>query len=130
MDECPQGESWLCSSSFGLRLHRLQDALWRAPCVHLRRPVNCRSGRALHRTRNPLQGSSWIGVLGFSARGYLVADQSIAYYIALQDAGVPVEMHLYAEGGHGFGLRHTGLPIAQWPRLVDGWLETIGMVRK
>lgn len=69
-------------------------------------------------------------MLGFSARGYLVADQSIAYYIALKDAGVPVEMHLYAEGGHGFGLRHTGLPITQWPRLVDRWLETIGMVRK
>ncbi|MFT3761872.1 MAG: alpha/beta hydrolase [Pseudoxanthomonas sp.] len=54
--------------------------------------------------------------------------QSLAYYVALQKAGVPVEMHLYAQGGHAFGLRPNGLPIAQWPRLVETWLETIGMV--
>jgi acetyl esterase/lipase len=34
-------------------------------------------------------------------------NESVAYYIALKNAGVPVEMHLYAEGGHAFGLRHT-----------------------
>ena len=56
--------------------------------------------------------------------------QSIAYYIALKDAGVPVEMHLYAQGGHSFGLRPTNLPITQWPQLVDEWLITIGMTRK
>ena len=55
-------------------------------------------------------------------------EQSLAYYVALQKAGVPTEMHLYAQGGHAFGLRRTQLPIAQWPRLVETWLETIGMV--
>ena len=54
--------------------------------------------------------------------------QSIAYYIALKDAGVPVEMHLYAQGGHAFGLRPTSLPITRWPQLVDTWLHTIGML--
>jgi acetyl esterase/lipase len=52
--------------------------------------------------------------------------QSIAYYIALKDAGVPVEMHLYAEGGHAFGLHSTTLPIGRWPELVEEWLRTIG----
>lgn len=56
--------------------------------------------------------------------------QSIAYYIALKDAGVPVEMHLYAQGGHAFGLRRTRLPITNWPQLADEWLATIGMFRK
>lgn len=56
--------------------------------------------------------------------------QSIAYYIALKDAGVPVEMHLYAQGGHAFGLRRTNDPITRWPGLVDQWLGTIGMIRK
>jgi acetyl esterase/lipase len=56
--------------------------------------------------------------------------QSIAYYIALKDAKVPVEMHLYASGGHAFGLRRTRLPISNWPRLVDKWLDTIGMTGK
>jgi acetyl esterase/lipase len=54
--------------------------------------------------------------------------QSLVYYAALKKAGVPVEMHLYAQGGHAFGLRRTRLPISHWPRLVEAWLGTIGMV--
>jgi acetyl esterase/lipase len=52
---------------------------------------------------------------------------SLVYYAALRKAGVPVEMHLYAHGGHGFGLRRTKFPITGWPQLVETWLETIGM---
>jgi acetyl esterase/lipase len=55
-------------------------------------------------------------------------DDSLAYYIALRKAGVPVEMHLYAEGGHAFGLRRTKFPITEWPKLVETWLGTIGMI--
>jgi len=54
-------------------------------------------------------------------------NQSLVYYIALKNAGVPVEMHLYAQGGHAFGLRRTKLPITAWPELVEKWLATIGM---
>src|SRR5713226_9133121 len=57
-------------------------------------------------------------------------DDSLAYYIALKKAGVPVEMHLYAQGGHAFGLRRTKLPITRWPQLVETWLQTIGMTTK
>jgi acetyl esterase/lipase len=53
---------------------------------------------------------------------------SLAYYIALEKAGVPVEMHLYAQGGHAFGLRSTKFPITGWPELVEKWLGTIGMI--
>jgi acetyl esterase/lipase len=52
---------------------------------------------------------------------------SMAYSLALRNAKVPVEMHLYAEGGHGFGLRRTNFPITEWPLLVEKWLGTIGM---
>ncbi len=55
-------------------------------------------------------------------------DDSLAYYIALKKAGVPVEMHLYAQGGHAFGLRRTNFPITGWPQLVETWLRTIGMI--
>jgi acetyl esterase/lipase len=55
-------------------------------------------------------------------------NQSVAYYIALKNAGVPVEMHLYAHGGHAFGLRRTKLPITGWPQLVERWLRTIGVI--
>jgi acetyl esterase/lipase len=53
---------------------------------------------------------------------------SLAYYMALEQAGVPVEMHLYARGGHGFGLRRTNLPVTGWPQLFETWLRTIGMI--
>jgi acetyl esterase/lipase len=55
-------------------------------------------------------------------------DDSLVYYIALKNAGVPVEMHLYAQGGHAFGLRPTKFPASRWPQLVETWLGTIGMI--
>ena len=55
-------------------------------------------------------------------------EDSLSYYAALKKAGVPVEMHLYAQGGHAFGLRRTKLPVTRWPLLVETWLGTIGMI--
>ena len=54
-------------------------------------------------------------------------ENSLVYFMALKKAGVSVEMHLYAEGGHAFGLRRTEQPITRWPALVERWLQTIGM---
>ena len=53
---------------------------------------------------------------------------SLAYFLALKQAGVPAEMHLYAQGGHAFGLRRTTAPITGWPDLMETWLHTIGMI--
>jgi dipeptidyl aminopeptidase/acylaminoacyl peptidase len=53
---------------------------------------------------------------------------SLLYYAALKKEHVPVEMHLFAHGGHAFGLRPTKLPITKWPLLVETWLGTIGMI--
>jgi len=55
-------------------------------------------------------------------------NNSLVYYLALKKAKVPVEMHLYAQGGHGFGLRPSKFPVSGWPRLVEMWLGTIGMI--
>ncbi len=55
-------------------------------------------------------------------------EHSLSYYAALKKAGVPTEMHLYAQGGHAFGLRRTKLPVTAWPQLVETWLRTIGMI--
>ncbi len=57
-------------------------------------------------------------------------NDSLAYYVALKDAKVPVEMHLYAQGGHAFGLRRTKFPITGWPQLVETWLRTVGMIKE
>jgi acetyl esterase/lipase len=52
-------------------------------------------------------------------------ENSTVYFLALKNARVPAEMHIYAEGGHGYGLSRTELPITAWPRLVETWLRTI-----
>jgi len=55
-------------------------------------------------------------------------NNSLVYYVALKKAGVPTEMHLFAKGGHAFGLRHTDKPATDWPLLAERWLKTIGIV--
>ena len=52
-------------------------------------------------------------------------ENSTVYFLALKNAKVPVELHLYAQGGHGYGLRRTELPVTAWPQSVEAWLQTI-----
>ncbi len=52
-------------------------------------------------------------------------ENSAVYFLALKNANVSAEMHLYAKGGHGYGLRRTALPVTAWPQLVETWLHTI-----
>lgn len=57
-------------------------------------------------------------------------ENAVEYFLQLKKAGVPAELHVYAHGGHGYGLRPTGLPIAEWPALAEKWLKTVGVVGK
>jgi acetyl esterase/lipase len=57
-------------------------------------------------------------------------ENSLVYYSALREAGVPAEMHVYVNGGHAFGLRRTEFPITRWPGLVETWLGAVGVVSK
>jgi acetyl esterase/lipase len=52
-------------------------------------------------------------------------ENSTVYFLDLKNAKVPAEMHIYANGGHGYGLRRTDLPITAWPKLVETWLHAI-----
>jgi len=53
----------------------------------------------------------------------------IEYFLALKKAGVATELHVYAKGGHGYGLRPTDLPVTHWPDLATTWLHTIGVLK-
>ncbi|MET0617622.1 MAG: alpha/beta hydrolase [Luteibacter sp.] len=53
---------------------------------------------------------------------------SVTYYLALKQANVPVEMHLYPQGGHAFALRKPQLPLGAWPGLAETWMRSIGML--
>jgi acetyl esterase/lipase len=57
-------------------------------------------------------------------------EYSTLYFAALKKVGVSVEMHLFAQGKHAFGLRPTEHPITKWPHLVDKWMVAIGMTPK
>jgi acetyl esterase/lipase len=52
------------------------------------------------------------------------------YAQALKQLKVPTELHVYSEGGHGYGLRPTELPVTHWPSLVETWLHTIHILRE
>ena len=47
------------------------------------------------------------------------------YFLQLKNVKVPAELHIYADGGHGYGLRRTSQPVTAWPLLVEKWLHTI-----
>ncbi len=56
---------------------------------------------------------------------------STLYARALNDAGVPSEVHLFAKGGHSFGLKPSELRVVKsWPPLVEGWLREIGVLQQ
>jgi acetyl esterase/lipase len=55
-------------------------------------------------------------------------NNSLTYDLALKKAGVPVEMHLFAHGGHAFGVRPTRRPVSRWPQLMVQWLRDMGVL--
>ena len=56
-------------------------------------------------------------------------ENAVVYFMALKNAKVPAELHVYAGGGHGYGLRRSEFPVTSWPQSVETWLRTIGMVK-
>jgi acetyl esterase/lipase len=57
------------------------------------------------------------------------ADNSVQMYLALKRAGVPAELHVYASGGHGFGLRPSKHPCSTWPVGCADWLRSQGFLK-
>ncbi|MBT8210183.1 MAG: alpha/beta hydrolase [Eudoraea sp.] len=51
----------------------------------------------------------------------LLAPESVQLYTAWQDEGNPTELHMYAKGGHGFGMRKQNLPSDTWLARVYEW---------
>lgn len=88
----------------------------------------CRSGGALDPGLPVTKNSSPTFIL--QAWNDPVDDvcNSTVYARALDAAGVPSEVHLFAKGGHAFGLRRTTDPVTEWPLLVENWLQAIDIL--
>jgi 2-keto-4-pentenoate hydratase len=54
--------------------------------------------------------------------------ESLTLALALKRAGVSTEVHIYREGGHGFGARATGIPTASWKDRCADWLGSLGFL--
>ena len=55
--------------------------------------------------------------------------QTAILYLALRKAGVPTEMHVWAEGGHGYGIRPGNTPHTTWPLRAADWLKVRGFLK-
>jgi acetyl esterase/lipase len=126
------------STHFGKRLYRAADAADNESC----RPdfaVALYPGHMLENTSKPFQLNPAVPVTGNTPPTLLLqadndpvdeAENSLDCFAAPRKAEVPAEMHLYAQGGHAYGLQRTELPITRWPELLETWLGTIGMISK
>lgn len=54
---------------------------------------------------------------------------SLAYAAALDARNIPIELHLFSKGGHGYGLRPSEHPVSQWPSLCQAWMEESGFLK-
>jgi acetyl esterase/lipase len=56
------------------------------------------------------------------------AANSAVMYLALMNAGVSAELHIYATGGHGLGVRRGEHPSSAWPERCAEWLRDQGIL--
>lgn len=60
---------------------------------------------------------------------WVVPENSIAYFLACRKNKVPVEMHIYEKGGHGYALKDRNLGAVQsWPDRMEAWLKARGLL--
>ncbi len=57
-------------------------------------------------------------------------ENSLFYFLALKKAKVPAEMHLFAEGGHGYGLRPSDKLVTTWPKRAEEWMRSRALLKQ
>ena len=123
------------STNYKKRLYPLVDAADKESC----RPdfaVALYPGHMMENTTKNFQLNPYVPVTADTSPTFIVqaeddpvddVENSLVYFAALKKAKVPTEMHIYAHGGHAFGLRSTEFPITRWPQLAEAWLKNIGI---
>jgi len=57
-------------------------------------------------------------------------ENAVLYYLALKQAGVPSELHVYPTGGHGYGLRRSEHFVTTWPDRAADWMRSRGLLQR
>lgn len=59
-------------------------------------------------------------------------EPTVKFYLELEAAKIPAEMHIYSYGGHGFALRPTPkqAPVMKWPGQMMEWLVERGILKQ
>jgi acetyl esterase/lipase len=57
------------------------------------------------------------------------ANSSVRLYLAWRKSGIPVELHIYAGGGHGFGMYKKGTLVDDWTERFRAWLDSQGLLK-
>jgi acetyl esterase/lipase len=60
----------------------------------------------------------------------VTAENSVLYFLELKKAGVPADLHVYASGGHGYGLRASEHPVTTWPERCIEWMTATGWMER
>lgn len=76
----------------------------------------------------PPTGSGPMFVVAATDDSLGLADDSVAIYDRWRRAGIATELHMYASGGHGFGMKHQGLPSDSWIDRFGDWLAANGLL--
>lgn len=77
----------------------------------------------------PVSSNTPPAFLAHASDDGISAENSVAYYLALKKNKIPAELHIFARGGHGFGLRPSENPCSLWPDRCAQWLKSMGILQ-
>jgi len=78
--------------------------------------------------RTPVPAAASPAFIAAAADDAFLPDDSLRIYAAWRHAGVPAELHVYQDGGHGFGLTPQGKASDHWFKDFADWLQTNGLI--
>jgi acetyl esterase/lipase len=61
--------------------------------------------------------------LAHAANDPVRPESSVRLWLELKKHNVPAELHVFSQGGHGYGLRATEMPVTGWPEACAAWLK-------
>ncbi len=65
----------------------------------------------------------------FAHDDHRYVEGSARFYLQMLKSKRPCELHIFAKGGHGFGMRETGQPVAEWPGLALDWMKSTEILK-